>query len=685
MDFSSVKKEYAELKNLIAHHDYLYHTLDAPEISDQEFDALTRHLKKLEEIYPALLSQDEQKPGAPTLEGFKKVKHSTPMLSLENAFTQEELEAFFNRMKRFLNQPDEVFIPCMAEPKIDGLSASLLYRDGLLVQAATRGDGKEGEDITMNVKTIADIPHALHDKIPGLLEVRGEIYMRINDFRALNQMREEHHQSLFANPRNAAAGSVRQLDSHITQERILHFFAYQVFGYNNVLKTQSEVLRFLKVQGFIVNSHSRLCHSMDELISFYEERDRQREHLTYEIDGCVYKVNNFEIQKRLGFVGKAPRFAIAHKFKAVKAQSVIEAIQLQVGRTGTITPVAILRPTLVGGVVVSRSTLHNFDEIRRKDFRIGDHVWIQRAGDVIPQVVEAIYTKRTQEIPEVRPPTHCPVCGTAVVQDNAYYICPNTHECQAQVVERLIHFASKEAFNIVGLGSKHIEFFYKRGLIRSPVDIFTLEERDKTSLTPLRSQEGWGKQSADNLFRAIHARRHVALERFIYSLGILQVGKGIASLLARHYKKVEIFLEHVRGIRDHHRLGCDNSLVHEGLSTIDGIGESIVRDITSFFDDPLNRQMVQDLLKHVQVDIYESMKQYSSALMGKTIVFTGMLTTSRQEAKELSLQAGARVVGSLSSKTDYVVAGTEAGSKLRKAQDLKVKVLSEEEWRKMIT
>ncbi len=674
MDFSSAKKEYAQLKRLIEHHNYLYHTLDTPEITDAEFDALVLKRKKIEELYPELVEGPES-PGAPVLKIFKKVAHKTPMLSLDNAFSKEDLQDFIERMNRFLNVRSDHFNDLFAEPKIDGLSASLTYEKGLLVRGATRGNGKEGEDITLNVRTIADIPRQLSE--PLSFEVRGEIYMTLHDFHELNKNREDHHEPLFANPRNAAAGSVRQLDPGITKARSLHFFAYQALDLKEKITTQKDAIHFLKTHGFHTNPHGRLCHSLDDLMLFYKELEEKRDHLDYEIDGCVYKVNDFSLQQRLGFVGKAPRFAIAHKFKAEKAQSVIDTILLQVGRTGTITPVAILRPTLVGGVVVSRSTLHNFDEIKRKDIRLHDHVWIQRAGDVIPQVVGVIVEKRPKDSLEIVPPTHCPVCETALVIEGVYYVCPNTHGCKAQVLERLIHFVSKDALNITGLGAKHIAFFYEQNLVREPADFFTLEERNRMSLTPLSAHEGWGKQSSDNLFKAIRERRTVPLARFIYSLGILQVGKGIAELLAQHYQASDHFIQAML----HHPF----DEVHKDLLSIDGIGESVIRDLHTYFSDPLSRKNIENLLPFMTIEPYQRPQQHTSQLTGKTLVFTGTLGLSRQEAKELSLQHGAKVSGTLSSKTDYLVVGDDAGSKLKKAKELGVTLLTEKEWLQMLT
>jgi len=684
MNFASAKKEYLALQKEIARHNVLYHTYDAPEITDAEFDALTAKLKKLEDEYPALKASPElnlglvDKPGARAQEGFKKIKHTTPMLSLDNAFTKDDLQGFFDRANRYLNQDLSLFIPCVAEPKIDGLSASLIYQDGALVLGATRGDGTEGEDITTNVRTIAEIPPSLRVQIPGRIEVRGEIYMKISDFHALNKSRQEKGEQPFANPRNAAAGSVRQLDSNITKERKLHFYAYQLIGNDALSDTQGNALEFLKKLGFSVNPHIRTCHAMDELLNFYYDMEAVRDTLDYEIDGCVYKINDFVLQHRLGFIGKAPRFAIAHKFKAMQAQSVVEDIILQVGRTGAITPVAILRPTLVGGVVVSRASLHNFDEVARKDIRIHDTVIVQRAGDVIPQIVKALEEKRPPQSMPFNEPTHCPDCQSKLVRDKAYLLCKNHQNCRSQVIEQLIHFVSKDAFNIAGLGDKHIAAFYDEGRIRNAVDIFTLKDRDATSLKPLRVYDGWGALSANNLFTAIEARRRISLARFIYALGIFQVGQGIAILLARHYLAANHFFHEMTKLSEGDQQAFDE------IVAIDGIGQSIVQDITTHFQNADARNVIQKLLAQVYVEDFEKPQTTHSVFSGKTLVFTGTLSISRAEAKEISTRLGAKVAGSVSAKTDYVIAGSDAGSKLKDAQKLGVTILNEEEWQQLI-
>lgn len=678
MDFASAKKEYARLKKLIDYHNTLYHTHDAPEITDQEFDALVQQKKKLEEKYPDLIDKAAEKPGAAVLSGFKKVNHTSPMLSLDNAFEEKDLEDFFARANRFLGRPQSEPFSCVAEPKIDGLSASLIYQDGKLITVATRGDGSVGEDITENAKTIQDIPHFLDPVPKGRYEVRGEIYMRISDFEALNQKREADGEQTFANPRNASAGSVRQLDPGVTASRKLHFFAYQVLAEHSVFTTHMERLSDLSRLGFQVNPHIKLCHNVSDLMSFYQGMEKERDQLDFEIDGCVYKMNELSLQDRLGFIGKAPRFAIAHKFKALKAQSVIENVIFQVGRVGTITPVACLRPTLVGGVIVSRSTLHNFDEIARKDIRIGDHVWIQRAGDVIPQVVEVIFEKRPSDSKPIQMPAHCPDCGAMLEQDRAQLFCPNTYGCPTQQIQRLIHFVSKDAFDIVGIGDRLIEEFFRDGLVRTPQDLFTFDERDKKSITPLRLREGFGKQSAENLFNAINSRRSIALKRFIYALGIPQVGSVLSDILAKHYRTFAAFRQAMQS------LAVGDNFVKEDLLSIEGLGERILQDIQAYFSHPNNQTMIEELSKHLVIEDVQAQEIQQTGLTGKKILFTGTLTISRQEAKELSLRAGAKVLSSLSKETDYLVVGADAGSKLKKASELGVTVLSEDEWRQIL-
>lgn len=690
MNFASAKKQYDVLSAQIQRHNYLYHTLDAPEVTDEEFDALTQQKKTLEERFPKLLQQGlslKDHPGSNLLEGFTKVQHRLPMLSLDNVFDATDLENFLNRIKRFLNIDDHQEIQFIAEPKIDGLSASLLYKNGNLIQVATRGNGTEGEDITHNGKTIADIPHTLKTQAHSYIEVRGEIYMTTHDFDDLNQKRQREGLPLFANPRNAAAGSVRQLDSRITLERALRFFAYQVFMYDTDGKTplehfttQSSILQFLQEEGFSTNPLNQICVGKDALLQYFQTIDTTRETLSYALDGCVYKVDDLSLQKRLGFIGKAPRFAIAHKFKAVKAKSVIESIDVQVGRTGVITPVAKLQPTLVGGVVVSNATLHNFEEIQRKDIRIGDRVWIQRAGDVIPQVISSITEERASSIIPYAFPKHCPSCHSLLIVRGVYLVCGNHHDCPAQSIERLRHFVSKDAFNIIGLGEKHIAFFYHKGFVRHFADFFTLKDRNKTFMTPLQKQEGFGDQSVLNLFNAIDDRRTITLDRLIYSFGIGQVGKGTALLLAQYWQNMDSFWDGLLELSSHEILPDEHPLLD-----IDGIGKSIVSDMIATAKDVQFMHQVKDILQHITVLPFEKHASHQSPLSGKTIVFTGTLSISRQEAKEIALRGGARVSSTLSSKTDFLVIGEDSGSKVKKAKDLGVPLLEEGEWRKMLT
>ena len=507
------------------------------------------------------------------------------------------------------------------------------------------------------------------------------------DFDDLNQKRQREGLPLFANPRNAAAGSVRQLDSRITLERALRFFAYQVFMYDTDGKTplehfttQSSILQFLQEEGFSTNPLNQICVGKDALLQYFQTIDTTRETLSYALDGCVYKVDDLSLQKRLGFIGKAPRFAIAHKFKAVKAKSVIESIDVQVGRTGVITPVAKLQPTLVGGVVVSNATLHNFEEIQRKDIRIGDRVWIQRAGDVIPQVISSITEERASSIIPYAFPKHCPSCHSLLIVRGVYLVCGNHHDCPAQSIERLRHFVSKDAFNIIGLGEKHIAFFYHKGFVRHFADFFTLKDRNKTFMTPLQKQEGFGDQSVLNLFNAIDDRRTITLDRLIYSFGIGQVGKGTALLLAQYWQNMDSFWDGLLELSSHEILPDEHPLLD-----IDGIGKSIVSDMIATAKDVQFMHQVKDILQHITVLPFEKHASHQSPLSGKTIVFTGTLSISRQEAKEIALRGGARVSSTLSSKTDFLVIGEDSGSKVKKAKDLGVPLLEEGEWRKMLT
>ncbi|MBT5655072.1 MAG: NAD-dependent DNA ligase LigA, partial [Alphaproteobacteria bacterium] len=548
-----------ELKNLsheIGHHDKLYYEHSAPEISDADYDALRLRNGQIETLFPDLIRNDSpsKKVGHIAAKGFKKVKHKTAMLSLDNAFEKIDIEDFFGRVRRFLSLSSQEPIDVVGEPKIDGLSSTLLYENGQLVLGATRGDGQVGEEITENLKVVSGVPHKLKaSSVPKSLEVRGEVYMRHDDFNALNKSREETGGSVFANPRNAASGSLRQLDPSITAKRKVHFFAYALECDEKNFKNHWEVLVFLEECGFSVNTHKKLLSSENAILEFYDKLQEERPHLPYDIDGAVYKINRLDWQHRLGTAARSPRWAIAHKFPAEQAQTVLEDIQLQVGRTGVLTPVAHLKPVTVGGVVVSRATLHNEEEIHRKDVRIGDTIIVQRAGDVIPQVVSVITEKRPKDSRAYDFPKVCPECGSHAVREEGFaaHRCTGGLICPAQAVERLRHFVSRDAFDIEGLGAKHIIAFWKEGLIKTPGDIFRLEEKNKQSLTPLQNREGWGKLSAQNLFAAIQEKRNIPLGRFLFALGIPEIGQVTGKMLARHYTSYENWHTAISDAKDH--------------------------------------------------------------------------------------------------------------------------------------
>jgi DNA ligase (NAD+) len=596
------------------------------------------------------------------------------MLSLANAFSEGDVTDFVERIRKFLNLNKEDDLEFLAEQKIDGLSCSLRYEDGILVVAATRGDGQEGEDITANVRTIGDIPQTLPKTSPKILEVRGEIYMRRDDFMRLNVEQEKRGEKIFANPRNAAAGSVRQLDSSVTAARPLRFFGYALGEVSTpIAQTQEGIRDKFSEWGFAQAMPQARCLSVHDIMRYYSEIERSRPDLPYDIDGVVYKVNRLDYQERLGFVSRAPRWAIAHKFPAEKAVTILKEIVVQVGRTGALTPVAELEPITVGGVVVARATLHNEDEVVRKDVRVGDHVVIQRAGDVIPQVVEVLLEKRQPDSHPFVFPLVCPACGSHAVREEGEVVrrCTGGLICPAQAVERLKHFVSRNAFDIEGLGAKIIEEFWNEGLIKNPADIFTIEEKNRNSLTPLKNREGWGDLSVKNLFESINKRRSISLDRFIYALGIRQVGEATAKKLAAEYHTLDELLG---------KMEQGDSVLPE-LIAIEDIGAAVAGDILAFFAEDHNRTVIKDLLKQIEVEPYEPVRMSETPVSGKTVVFTGTLThMTRSEAKARAERLGAKVAGSVSKKTNYVVAGEDAGSKLAAARELGVQVLSEEEW-----
>jgi DNA ligase (NAD+) len=679
LTLAKARAEHARLEAEIAEHDRRYHGQDAPIISDAEYDALRRRYTALEEAFPQLASADSanRKVGAAPSEKFAKVRHRAPMLSLGNIFAEEEAEEFCARVRRFLGLPDSAPLDVVAEAKIDGLSCSLRYENGELVQAATRGDGYEGEDVTANVRAVQAIPARL-DGAPEIFEARGEVYMRHADFAALNARQAAAGKPVYANPRNFAAGSLRQLDARITAERPLQFFAYAWGEVSEPFaSTQLGAIEAMGRFGLPTNPLTRLCHSAAEMLVRYRSIEEQRATLGYDIDGVVYKVDDLVLQQRLGFVSRSPRWAVAHKFPAEQATTIVEAIDVNVGRTGALTPIAKLRPVTVGGVVVSNATLHNEDEIKRKDVRVGDTVVVQRAGDVIPQVLAVVLDKRPADsAPYVFPET-CPICGSAALREidektgeaDVVRRCTGTLICPAQAVEGLKHFVSRNAFDIEGLGEKLIELFFAQGLIHTPADIFTLKARDGRGHPPLREWEGFGETSALNLFNAIDARRAIPLNRFLYALGIRHVGETNARRLARHFGDWE-------SLRAAARAGN----AAEEISAIGGIGPVVAEAIADFFAEPRNEAALDALIKEVRVEPMEAIAA-GHPLAGQTIVFTGSLERmTRDEAKALAERLGAKVSGSISAKTNLVVAGPGAGSKLAKARELGVETIDEEEW-----
>ena len=680
-DFLAAKAEHARLGAEIAEHDRRYYDEAAPTVSDADYDALRRRYTELEAEFPELADAGSlsRTVGAPPSEKFLKVRHAIPMLSLGNIFAEEEANEFVDRVRRFLGLSADAPLAFAAEPKIDGLSCSLRYEDSELVQAATRGDGYEGEDVTANVRTIKAVPIRLKGA-PRIFEARGEVFMRQANFAALNARQAELGKQVFANPRNFAAGSLRQLDPRITANRPLDFFAY-AWGEvsERFADTQHGAIQAMRRFGLPTNPLTKLCRSVEEMLEHYRAIELQRASLGYDIDGVVYKVDDLALQARLGYVSRSPRWAVAHKFPAERATTILEAIEIQVGRTGALTPVAKLKPVTVGGVVVSNATLHNEDEIARKDVRIGDTVVVQRAGDVIPQILSVVIEKRPPDaVPYVFPET-CPVCGSAAVREidektgqiDAVRRCAGRLVCPAQAVEGLKHFCSRHAFDIEGLGDKQIELFFKEGLIRTPADIFTLRARDGKDWKPLREWEGFGETSVRNLFEAIEARRRIPLNRFLYALGIRHVGETNARRLARHF-----------GDWKHLRTAARAPNAAEELSGIAGIGPVVAETIADFFAEERNEAALDALLKEVTIERMEAIAA-DHPLAGKTIVFTGSLEKmTRDEAKAMAERLGAKVSSSISSKTDLVVAGPGAGSKLAKARELGVETIDEEEWLK---
>lgn len=690
--------QLAELATEINRHDIAYHQKDAPEISDADYDRLRRRNMAIESRFPNLIrgNSPSQNIGASPAASFGKITHSRPMLSLDNAFDGEDVDDFIGRVRRFLGLDDDETIEIIAEPKIDGLSISLRYEDGKYVQAATRGDGAVGENVTANVKTISDIPYTLGPGAPDVVEIRGEVYMRHDDFAELNRSREENEQSAFANPRNAAAGSIRQIDVSVTASRNLKMFAYAAGELSApVSDSHWGWLEQLSDWGFSVNLQSARCQSTAEILETYQAIENRRALLPYDIDGVVYKVNRHDWQGRLGMVSRAPRWAIAHKFPAEQVQTVLEKITIQVGRTGAITPVSNLQPITVGGVVVSRATLHNEDEIRRKDVREGDTVVIQRAGDVIPQVVSVIKEKRDKASTPFRFPTVCPCqLQTPVIRQEGEAVarCSGELACPYQQVERIRHFVSRDAFDIDGLGEKQVKALFDRELIRTPIDIFDLEQNDGKALDPMHHWEGWGEKSVTKLFAAIEARRTIGFDRMIYALGIRQIGQATARLLARQYGELATWHKAMTAAAAERAATPDEvkkpELVGEhyaDLCNIDQIGISVADELTRFFSEPHNLGILAGLKERLRIEAVKA-PAADTIVAGKTVVFTGTLVTvTRGEAKAKAEALGAKVSGSVSKNTDYVIVGADAGSKANKARDLGVSVLSEDEWQALIS
>ena len=690
---AEAQAELDRLAGLLDKANRAYYQADAPVMADADFDALKRRLAEIEARFPALKRADSptDQVGAPPAEGFGKIRHAMRMLSLANAFDDNDLRDFDARVRRYLGMPADAPLAYTAEPKIDGLSLSLRYEKGVLIHAATRGDGETGEDVTANAATIEEIPKQLTGA-PDLLEVRGEVYMRHADFEALNARAAPNGGRTFANPRNAAAGSLRQLDPEITRARPLSFFAYSWGALSEPLaETQMQALDRLRDLGFAINPLTRICDTLDELIAHYRQIETQRPDLGYDIDGVVYKVNDLALQARLGFRSTTPRWAIAHKFAAETAWTVLEGIDIQVGRTGALSPVARLRPINVGGVLVSNATLHNEDYIQGRDskgapirdgrdIRVGDRVQVYRAGDVIPKVADIDLSQRPKDAQPFVFPENCPECGSPAVREPGDSVrrCTGGLICPAQAVERLKHFVSRNAFDIEGLGAKQIEAFYHDDQlpIRTPAEIFTLAARDAENLTKLKNRMGWGETSARNLFRAIDDRRRIALHRLIFALGIRHVGETAAQLLARHFGSWQAFETCLTGPAEE---------ATAELTAINGVGPVMAQSLIDAFANDAERAAIDTLVGHLEIQDAEAPQVTDSEIAGKTLVFTGTLTRmTRAEAKARAEARGAKVSGSVSAKTDILIAGEGAGSKATKAEALGVTVIDEDAWLALI-
>ncbi len=669
LSIEEAKNELNILKSELKRHDNLYYNESNPEISDAEYDEMRNRLNEIEKVFPDLRSPDSpsQKIGAVVGTLFQKIKHEVPMLSLDNAFSKEDMVNFIERIKRFLKLPDEYRFEFCAEQKIDGLSAAILYENGKLIYGATRGDGYIGEDITENIKTIANIPY--HIDYPGKIEVRGEVYMSVDSFKKLNEIRELNAEPTFANPRNAAAGSLRQLDPEITKSRNLKFFAYYMNSSNSNLRfhTQKDTMQFLGELGFSIAEYA-ICHDIEEIMDYYNRIYKLRDSLNYDIDGTVFKINSIDLQDRLGFVGRSPRHSIAFKFPPEIAETKIMDITISVGRTGKITPIAILEPVNLMGAIISKATLHNFEEIARKSIAIGDTVKILRSGDVIPKIIGV--TKKSQN-QLFQPPLICPSCGASLIKYPRLIdlYCPNHYSCPEQVINYISYFVSKNCFDIIGFGPKQVIEFYKEGRIKSAIDIFKLEDYDQIS--PLSKKQGWGSISALKLYQAINDKRNISLPRLITSLGVPGVGEVIAGILADKFENIDSLIK-VR---------------KEELIETEGLGELMAEEIYSFFHNDININFINELKQYITILPYKNINIFdkNNKFYKKTLIFTGTLTQmSREEAKKSALSKGARIVTSISKNVDFVIAGEKAGSKLKKAQKLNIPVMTEEEFIKNI-
>jgi len=681
-DVTKIKKKYLKLKKEINIHNKLYYDENNPKISDSEYDKLWRDFKNLETTFPFLKTKDTPTThvGYKPNQKFSKVKHNYPMLSLENAVNLEEIKKYIEKTLRYLKTKNQ-FIELIAEPKIDGLSISLKYKKGKFISGATRGDGQVGEDVTLSLRTINDIPKEISQlQNIEIFEVRGEIYMNKDNFLNLNNKRKKNNESLFANPRNAASGSLRQLDKKIVKERKLKFFAYTYGELSKkiLFKSQSEFLDKIRNYGFPTNNNFKICRNFEDVELFYNKIEKIRGNLKYDIDGIVYKINSLDIQKRLGLVGRSPRWAIARKFPAEKAETQIKDITIQVGRTGVLTPVAELAPVLVGGVRVSRVSLHNQDEINRKDIRIGDTIKLQRAGDVIPQVISVDKSKRIKNAKRFIIPSICPCCKSKTYRKKnevAIKCTGGLSLCEDQQLGSLEYFVSRDAFNIEGLGEKNLKKFWKDKFIKYPYDIFYLNKYKNEII----NKEGFGEKSYLNLINSINLKKTISLEKFIYSLGAPQVGQRTSNLLSKHFKNFKSWFESIKNLSN------GDIKMYDHFINIDGIGPDVVDDIKNFFNKEKN-EIVRKLSKALdKIEEYKFTKQTNSKLSEKIIVFTGTLEKmSRSEAKSKAEELGAKVTNSVSNNTDYVIAGNDSGSKEKKARELNVKILNENEWIKFL-